>query len=77
MSGLLTQIERKQEEMQQNMKQGPAVKEPQDGKTIGVKFPMAAYRRIVLVKEKYGLKTIKAALIFIAEKGCERLLDGK
>jgi hypothetical protein len=63
--------------MQDNMKQAQAVKEPPTGKTIGVKFPMAAYRRIVLVKEKYGIKTIKGALLFIAEKGCDRLLDGK
>ena len=78
MSGFLEQIERRQQRMQENMKQA-AAGDSKDvrGKTVGVKVPPHIYARLLKVKAQFELKTMKATMLFVAEKGIERVLDGK
>lgn len=78
MSGFLEQIERRQQRMQENMKQAAAGSSKDvRAKTVGVKVPPHLYAKLLRVKEKLGIKTMKATVLFVAAKGVDKVLDGK
>jgi hypothetical protein len=72
---LLEQIERKHRQMQEDIKQAQDLQVPEKGKTVGVKLSPQTYARLVKVKEQLGLKSIKSAMLYVAEKGIERVLE--
>lgn len=78
---LLEQIERSQRKMQENLKQAQASAPPPkgsgNGKTIAIRVPDPFYKQLEAVKERFHLKSMKAALFFVAKKGIEHVMDGR
>lgn len=64
------------EEQKRQSESPPKTKAP-GTKTVGVPVPPALYKRLVLVKERHGLSSIKAAVLMASDHGCAALLNEK
>lgn len=65
---MLEQIEKRQREMLEEFEK------KQKPKTIGVPTPPDLYEKLVRLKEKEGLSSLKKAMILAACKGVDQLL---
>lgn len=73
MPGFLYQIENRQKEISKVSEPNKPATLSDGPKTIGIKVSPQLYERLAIIKDKYGLKSMKEALVRAASEGVTRL----